>query len=158
MPNTGQQRGAALGPRLTRNRPDKPAKRPDFAGSRKKTAQPGRPARPTPTLPTRHPTSNTHPPTTCALAAQRHHNASPRHSCTRCRGLCDERKYKFLLFTCKPNSFQTALHSPSSPQRMCFDGAQRRRFFLHFGPSFLAGLLRISYMYERLGAQFLEVK
>ena len=29
---------------------------------------------------------------------QRHHNASPRHSCARCRSLYDERKYKFLLF------------------------------------------------------------
>ena len=45
------------------------------------------------------PTSNTHPSTTCALAAQRHNNASPRHSCARCRGLCVERKHKFLLFT-----------------------------------------------------------
>ena len=43
-------------------------------------------------------TVNTPRPQPVRLRRKRHHNASPRHSCARCRGLCVERKYKFLLF------------------------------------------------------------
>ena len=64
---------------------------------------------------------------------------------------------------CEPNSFQTAFAVRRFPSECAVDGAQRRRFFWHFRPSFLAQFLGIlmsknapNFLYERPGAQFLN--
>ena len=151
MPNTGQQRGAALGPRLTRNRPDSP--RSDQTLRVQEKRQPNQDAQ---------------------HARRRHyqrdirHQTHPRPQPVRLRRsgtTMPARGTRALVAAgcaTKGNTNSSSLHvnqthskRPFTVRRLHSECAVTARsaadFFCILGPSFLAGLLRISYMYE-LGA------